>query len=144
MERTIVLENTGDQPVGLKDTQNRVYRLGLGGKVRISQTSLQDILDYPASKVIFEEELVKVRNVSMDTLFNMGLTEDEIRKYSLDDYSAIVIAETIEEEPVEEIVEETIIPVEKPAEKPATKPAAKKTTTAKKPTTKKASSTKTK
>lgn len=136
MERTIVLENTGDQPVGLKDTQNRVYRLGLGGKVRISQTSLQDILDYPASKVIFEEELVKVRNVSMDTLFNMGLTEDEIRKYSLDDYSAIVIAETIEESDEEEVVEETIIPVEKPA--------AKKTTTAKKPTTKKASSTKTK
>jgi hypothetical protein len=144
MERTIVLENTGDQPVGLKDTQNRVYRLGLGGKVRISQTSLQDILDYPASKVIFEEELVKVRNVSMDTLFNMGLTEDEIRKYSLDDYSAIVIAETIEESDEEEVVEETIIPVEKPAVKPATKPAAKKTTTAKKPTTKKASSTKTK
>lgn len=144
MERTIVLENTGDQPVGLKDTQNRVYRLGLGGKVRISQTSLQDILDYPASKVIFEEELVKVRNVSMDTLFNMGLTEDEIRKYSLDDYSAIVIAETIEESDEEEVVEETIILVEKPAVKPATKPAAKKTTTAKKPTTKKASSTKTK
>ena len=138
MERTIVLENVGDQPVGLKDTQNRVYRLGLGGKVRISQTSLQDIFDYPASKVIFEEELVKVRNVSMDTLFNMGLTEDEIRKYSLDDYSAIVIAETIEEDEEEEVVEEAIIPVEKPVTKPAAK------TTTKKPAAKKSSSLKTK
>lgn len=144
MERTIVLENVGDQPVGLKDTQNRVYRLGLGGKVRISQTSLQDIFDYPASKVIFEEELVKVRNVSMDTLFNMGLTEDEIRKYSLDDYSAIVIAETIEEDEEEEVVEEAIIPVEKPVTKPAAKTTAKKPAAKKPTTTKKASSTKTK
>lgn len=140
LERTIILENVGDQPVGLKDTQNRVYRIGVGGKVRISQASLQDILDYPASKVIFKEDLVKVRNVPMDVLFNMGLTEEEIKKFSLDDYSAVVITETIEEEPVEEVKEETIIPVEKPATKAST---TKKTTT-KKSTTKKASSSKTK
>ena len=78
LERTIILENVGEQPVGLKDTQNRIYRLGLNGKVRISQASLQDILDYPASKIIFNEGLVKVRNVSMDVLYGMGLTEEEI------------------------------------------------------------------
>lgn len=136
LERTIILENTGKQPVGLKDTQNRVYRLGLNGKVRISQASLQDILDYPASKIIFNEGLVKVRNVSMDVLYGMGLTEEEINKFSLDDYSAVVIAEEIEEEPTEEVKEETIIPVEKPV--------AKKPATTKKPAAKKASSTKTK
>lgn len=133
-ERTIILENVSDQPIGLKDTQGRIYRLGVNAKVRISQVSLQDIFDYPASKIIFNEELVKVRNVDADTLFNMGLTEDEIIKYSLDDLSAaIVITEEIEEK---EPTEEVIIPVEKPV--------AKKTTTTKKTTTKKSSSTKTK
>ena len=120
-ERTIILENVGDQPVGLKDTLQRTYRLGVGAKIRISEVSLQDILDYPASKVIFAEGLVKVKNVSAKTLYNMGLTEKEIAKFA-------------------ELSEEEIIPVEKPVAKPATatKTTAKKST-AKKSTTKKSS-----
>lgn len=143
-ERTIILENVAEQPIGLKDTLQRTYRLGVGAKIRISEVSLQDILDYPASKVIFAEGLVKVRNISAKTLYNMGLTEKEIAKFAeiTEEENVVVITE----KPYDEVVEEEeIIPVEKPVAKPATatkttakKPAAKKST-GKKSTTKKSS-----
>lgn len=140
-ERTIIIENVADQPIGLKDTQQRTYRLGVGGKIRISQVSLQDIFDYPASKVIFNEGLVKVSNVSAEALYNMGLTETEIKKFSLDDLTAPALVVT--EKPYDEVVEEEeIVKVEEPvAKKPATtaKKTTAKKTTAKKSTTKKAS-----
>ena len=138
-ERTIILENVADQPIGLKDTLQRTYRLGVGAKIRISEVSLQDILDYPASKVIFAEGLVKVKNVSPKTLYNMGLTEKEIAKFAeLSEEEKVIV---ISEKPYDEVVEEEeIIPVEKPVAKPATatKTTAKKST-AKKSTTKKSS-----
>lgn len=138
-ERTIILENVADQPVGLKDTLQRTYRLGVGAKIRISEVSLQDILDYPASKVIFAEGLVKVKNVSAKTLYNMGLTEKEIAKFAeLSEEEKVIV---ISEKPYDEVVEEEeIITVEKPVAKPATatKTTAKKST-AKKSTTKKSS-----
>ena len=136
-ERTIILENVADQPIGLKDTLQRTYRLGVGAKIRISEVSLQDILDYPASKVIFAEGLVKVKNVSAKTLYNMGLTEKEIAKFAeLSEEEKVIV---ISEKPYDEVVEEEeIIPVEKPVAKPAT--ATK--TTAKKPTAKKSTTKK--
>lgn len=101
-ERTVVLENVAKQPVGLKDTQGRTYRLGVDGKIRISEVSLQDILDYPASKIIFNEGMVKVSNISVNTLYKMGLTEKEIKLYAKD-----LIEEMPEEPAYEEIAEET-------------------------------------
>lgn len=148
-ERTVVLENVSGQPVGLKDTQNRTYRFGVGGRIRISEISLQDILDYPASKIIFNEGMIRIDNISANRLYEMGLTEAEIKKYLGDNYSAVVIAEEITEEPEEEEiieieepkVEEKKEKVEAPTVKaPAKKPAAKKKTT----TEKKTSSAKTK
>lgn len=148
-ERTVVLENVSGQPVGLKDTQNRTYRFGVGGRIRISEMSLQDILDYPASKIIFNEGMMRIDNISANRLYEMGLTEAEIKKYLGDNYSAVVIAEEITEEPEEEEiieieepkVEEKKEKVEAPTVKaPAKKPAAKKKTT----TEKKTSSAKTK
>jgi len=151
-ERTVVLENVSGQPVGLKDTQNRTYRFGVGGRIRISEMSLQDILDYPASKIIFNEGMIKVSNISANTLYKMGLTENEIKLYLGDEYNAVVIAEEITEEPKEEEIikiEEPIIEekeeVEAPAvEAPAEKPAAKRTTTRKTTAKKKTSSKKSK
>lgn len=148
-ERTVVLENVSGQPVGLKDTQNRTYRFGVGGRIRISEISLQDILDYPASKIIFNEGMIRIDNISANRLYEMGLTEAEIKKYLGDNYSAVVIAEEITEEPEEEEiieieepkVEEKKEKVEAPTVKaPAKKPATKKKTT----TEKKTSSAKTK
>lgn len=148
-ERTVVLENVSGQPVGLKDTQNRTYRFGVGGRIRISEMSLQDILDYPASKIIFNEGMIRIDNISANRLYEMGLTEAEIKKFLGDNYSAVVIAEEITEEPEEEEiieieepkVEEKKEKVEAPTVKaPAKKPAAKKKTT----TEKKTSSAKTK
>ena len=148
-ERTVVLENVSGQPVGLKDTQNRTYRFGVGGRIRISEMSLQDILDYPASKIIFNEGMIRIDNISANRLYEMGLTEAEIKKYLGDNYSAVVIAEEISEEPEEEEIIEIEEPkvegkkekVEAPTVKaPAKKPAAKKKTT----TEKKTSSAKTK
>ena len=148
-ERTVVLENVSGQPVGLKDTQNRTYRFGVGGRIRISEMSLQDILDYPASKIIFNEGMIRIDNISANRLYEMGLTEAEIKKYLGDNYSAVVIAEEITEEPEEEEiieieepkVEEKKEKVEAPTVKaPAKKPAAKKKST----TGKKTSSVKTK
>ena len=130
-ERTIVLENVSSQSIGLKDTQGRTYRLGTGAKIRISETVLQDILDYEPSKIIFREGMAKVSNVSMDKLYSMGLTEDEIKKFSLDDYEAAVVIT----KNVEGSAEEEIIKVEKPAPKKAS-------TTKKSSTTKKTSTSK--
>ena len=148
-ERTVVLENVSGQPVGLKDTQNRTYRFGVGGRIRISEMSLQDILDYPASKIIFNEGMIRIDNISANRLYEMGLTEAEIKKFLGDNYSAVVIAEEITEEPEEE----EIIEIEEPkieekkekVEAPAVKAPAKKPATKKKSTTgKKTSSVKTK
>ena len=148
-ERTVVLENVSGQPVGLKDTQNRTYRFGVGGRIRISEMSLQDILDYPASKLIFNEGMIRIDNISANRLYEMGLTEAEIKKFLGDNYSAVVIAEEITEEPEEEEIIEIEEPkvegkkekVEAPTVKaPAKKPATKKKTT----TEKKTSSAKTK
>lgn len=141
-ERTVVLENVSGQPVGLKDTQNRTYRFGVGGRIRISEISLQDILDYPASKIIFNEGMIRIDNISANRLYEMGLTEAEIKKFLGDNYSAVVIAEEITEEPEEEEIIEIEKPkVEAPTVKaPAKKPAAKKKST----TGKKTSSAKTK
>ena len=148
-ERTVVLENVSGQPVGLKDTQNRTYRFGVGGRIRISEMSLQDILDYPASKIIFNEGMIRIDNISANRLYEMGLTEAEIKKYLGDNYSAVVIAEEITEEPEEEEINEIEEPkVEGKKEKveaPTVKAPAKKPATKKKSTTgKKTSSVKTK
>ena len=148
-ERTVVLENVSGQPVGLKDTQNRTYRFGVGGRIRISEMSLQDILDYPASKIIFNEGMIRIDNISANRLYEMGLTEAEIKKFLGDNYSAVVIAEEITEEPEEE----EIIEIEEPkvegkkekVEAPTVKAPAKKPATKKKSNTgKKTSSVKTK
>ena len=148
-ERTVVLENVSGQPVGLKDTQNRTYRFGVGGRIRISEMSLQYILDYPASKIIFNEGMIRIDNISANRLYEMGLTEAEIKKFLGDNYSAVVIAEEITEEPEEEEIIEIEEPkVEEKKEKveaPTVKAPAKKPATKKKSTTgKKTSSVKTK
>lgn len=156
-DRTIILENVAGCPVGLKDTQGRRYQLGKDAKIRISSVSLQDILDYPASKTFFNEGKVKVRNITADALFNMGLTEEEIALFVIGEAPAVVITPVIEEVPYEEVKEEeVIIPIEEevkeeikveaPVKEEALvikKPAVKKSTN-KKSATKKSSSLKTK
>ena len=146
-ERTVVLENISGQPIGLKDTQNRTYRFGVGGKIRISETSLQDIIDYPASKIIFNEGMVRISNIEGRVLYNMGLTEKEISKYLGENFSAADVEEEVEEpeEQVEEIeelkeeieeIKEKLAPIEEPK---VVVPAAKLTTNKKTTTTKKKS-----
>ena len=157
-ERTVVLENVSGQPVGLKDTQNRTYRFGVGGRIRISEVSLQDILDYPASKIIFNEGMIQISNIAVSRLYEMGLTEKEIKLYlgkegyataleakeKIEEphYEEIVeeekIGEEIVEEPKEESVEEV---VESEIEAPVAEAPVKKTTT-KKTAVKKSSSKK--
>ncbi len=139
-DRIITLENRSDYVLGLKDTQGRTYILHKGGKQRISSISLQDILDYPASKQIFLEGDAMVDNISADELFKMGLTEKEI-KLIAPNATIEEIEEEIEEEIPEEKVEEEVVEEEIKEEKvvkkatPAKKPAAKKSTAKK--TTKK-------
>ena len=133
-DRIIVLENVSSQAVGLKDTQTRTYRLAPGAKIRISKVSLQDILDYPASKIIFAEGLVKISNIDAESLYNMGLTEDEINSFTKELIAAVVISKDLDEE--NEEVKEVIEPKK-------TTSTAKKTTT-KKSATKKTSTSKTK
>lgn len=156
-DRTIILENVAGCPIGLKDTQGRRYQLGKDAKIRISSVSLQDIIDYPASKTFFNEGKVKVRNITADALFNMGLTEDEIALFLVGEAPAVVITPVIEEVPYEEVKEEeVIIPIveeakEEVVEAPVIeeklvvkKPATTKKSGTKKPATKKSSSLKTK
>jgi len=133
-DRTIVLENVSRMAIGLTDTQHRTYNLGKGAKMRISLVSLQDILDFPASKIIFKEGLCKISNITADALYSMGLSEEEIELF----------APTASFEEVEEIIEEPVVEEVKEVEKPKAAPAPKKTTTtAKKSTsTKKTSTTK--
>lgn len=120
-ERTIVLENVSTSTIGLADTQGRMYRVGKGGKVRISPVILQDIFDHPGSKIIFKEGMAKVSNISRNELFGMGLTESEVDLFIKDELTEEPKEEIIEEstkedteeesitEPVEEIVEELAV-----------------------------------
>lgn len=140
-ERTVVIQNVGDCPIGLKDTQGRMYRLAKGAKMRISNTTLLDILDYPGSKKIFDLGYVSIGNITPDELYNMGLTEEEIERF-LDKESipTIVITPSLEAEEDEEVilVEEPVQEEvkEETEEKLVVKPIAK-TTTTKKSTNKK-------
>lgn len=143
-ERTIVLENTGVCSVALKDTQSRIYRLPKDGKVRISKASLQDILDYPGSRAIFELGYVVVRNISSNELYLMGLTDAEIEKYLVEETPVVVITEEIKEEPVaEEVIVVEAPVIEEAAEEVEETPVVEKPiivkpqTTAKKPSGKK-------
>jgi hypothetical protein len=108
-DRTIMLENIAGCPIGLKDTQGRRYQLGKDAKIRISAIALADILDYMPSKIFFTEGKVKVRNITADALFNMGLTEDEIALFLVGEAPAVVITPVIEEVPYEEVQEEEVI-----------------------------------
>lgn len=152
-DRIITLENRSDYILGLKDTQGRTYILHRGGKQRISAVSLQDILDYPASKNIFLEGDAMVDNVSADELFRMGLTEEEIRRIApnatIEELEEEIIDEEIpveeeaeeseeteaeeekvEEKVVEEVKEEKVVKAA-PAKKPAAKKSSSKKTTRK-------------
>lgn len=143
-ERTVVIENIGDVLVSLLDTQNRRYLLKTGAKMRISAVTLQDILDVPGNKTMFDRGYIGIGNITKNELYAMGLNENEIDKYLIEEAKpTVVITPAIEEEPVavveietpvveelkEETVEEAVIE-EKPVviEKPVAKPAAKKTT----------------
>ncbi len=133
-ERTVILENKGVSPIGLKDTQGRTYNLSLGAKMRISEASLQDILDYPASRILFNEDKAKVSNISREKLFNMGLTEDEIDLYLLEEAKPVIVVKEEIEAEEEEIIEIPVPEVKEEEVKPVKK-AAPKTTTAKKKNT---------
>lgn len=146
-ERTVVIENVGSGIVSLCDTQGRRYLLKPTGKMRISAVSLQDILDRPGNKEMFDCGDVVIGNITREELYAMGLNEDEIDLYLVDEAKpAVVITPAIEEEPVavieieepvveaEETVEEAVIEeepvvVEKPVavKKPAAKKNNKKT-----------------
>jgi hypothetical protein len=148
-ERTIVLENVSTSTIGLADTQGRMYRVGRGGKVRISPVILQDIFDHPGSKIIFKEGMAKVSNVTRNELLGMGLTEAEAKLFIKDELVEEPKEEVVEEpvkeeateeesiaEPVEEIVEEPAV-VEEEKEEPKPAKSIKKNT---KKSTKKSSS----
>lgn len=148
-ERTIVLENVSTSTIGLADTQGRMYRVGKGGKVRISPVILQDIFDHPGSKIIFKEGMAKVSNVTRNELLGMGLTEAEVKLFIKDELieepKEEVVEEPVEEEvieeepitePVEEIVEEPVVVEE---EKEESKPAKSTKKNIKKPTKKSSS-----
>lgn len=141
-DRIITLENRSDYVLGLKDTQGRTYILHRGGKQRISAISLQDILDYPASKNIFLEGDAMVDNVSAEELFKMGLTEQEIRRIAPNATIEELEEEIIEEVPVEEDEEENK-EEDKVVEEEVKEEKVVKATPAKKPAAKKASSKKT-
>lgn len=120
-ERTIVLENVSTSTIGLADTQGRMYRVGRGGKVRISPVILQDIFDHPGSKIIFKEGMAKVSNVTRNELLGMGLTEAEAKLFIKDELVEEPKEEVVEEPIEEEVIEEEPIaePVEEIVEEPA-------------------------
>ena len=113
-ERTVVIENVGSGIVSLCDTQGRRYLLKPTGKMRISAASLQDILDRPGNRIMFNLGDVVVKNITRGELYAMGLTEDEINKYLAEEAKpAVVITPAIEEEPVAVIeIEEPVVETE--------------------------------
>ena len=105
-ERTIIIENVSNQTIGLVDTQKRVYGLKPGAKVRVSKMTMQDILDVPGSKVFFNEGDIKISNVTETELYSMGLTDKEVKKFSLTNFSETPVSvKTVETEP-EVVIEE--------------------------------------
>lgn len=111
-ERTIVLENVSNSTIGLSDTQGRMYRIGRGGKVRISPVILQDILDHQGSKIIFKEGMAKVSNITRKELLAMGLTEAEVNLFIKDELKEEEVIEEPKKEEIAEpepIIEESVV-----------------------------------
>ena len=117
-ERTVVIENVGSGIVSLCDTQGRRYLLKPTGKMRISAVSLQDILDKPGNKEMFDSGDVVIGNITREELYAMGLNEDEIDLYLVEEAKpAVVITPAIEEEPVAVIeIEEPVVEAEEEIE----------------------------
>lgn len=106
-DRTIIIENVSSQMVALVDIQNRVYGLQPNQKIRVSKLTVQDILDMPGNKKIFDKGLTKISNASKAELFSLGLTEAEIYQYAdIEEEEVptpvIVITDSIVETPVQE------------------------------------------
>jgi hypothetical protein len=146
-ERTIVIENVANQLVGLVDIQGRVYNLQPTQKVRVSKLTVQDILDVPGNRKIFNRGLAKIKNASKQDLFSMGLTEDEIEMFAEVELEKetpiVVITDSIVREPSVVETIEIAQPEIEVAEKAPSKEEAVIEVKKDKPTTTKKSSTKT-
>ncbi len=60
----IRLLNVGDCGVGLRDTQGRFYNIPMNSQLRISLDSFKNILDYPVSKKMICQGLIKVEGIN--------------------------------------------------------------------------------
>ena len=97
--------------------------------MRISKSTLQDILDFPGSRVILKEGLAKIGNISEQELYNMGLSEEEIENILIKEpVKAVVITEDLKKEDKEII---TVKEVKAEEKKEEIKPTTKKTSTKK-------------
>lgn len=110
--REIILINVANGGVGLKDTTGRTYSIPAGGRLRISEDSFKNILDYPASRIIlFVKKYIKVQGATLDTFLDAGLTDEQIK---------IVLGDVKED--IAPVVEEAIVVIEKTETVEVTKP----------------------
>ena len=80
----IRLLNVGDCGVGLRDTQGRFYNIPMNSQLRISLDSFKNILDYPVSKKMICQGLIKVEGITEEMLYGSILSDEE-RDYILGD-----------------------------------------------------------
>ena len=78
----IRLLNVGDCGVGLRDTQGRFYNIPMNSQLRISLDSFKNILDYPVSKKMICQGLIKVEGITEEMLYGSILSDEE-RDYIL-------------------------------------------------------------
>jgi hypothetical protein len=76
--RGVILYNISNSGVSLIDVNKRIYSIEMGGRLRISENSLLDILDHEASRKLILKSYIKVEGATEEVLVKTGLSYDEI------------------------------------------------------------------
>lgn len=107
--RGVILYNISNSGVSLIDVNKRTYSIDMGGRLRISENSLLDILDHEASKKLILKNYIKVEGATEEMLVKTGLSYDEIDfLLARDDVAKAEVVEVKEEEAEEVKVEEVV------------------------------------
>lgn len=100
-KRDILLINSGDCGVSLADSSEKFYTIKEGSRIRVSENTLREIVDYTPSRDLLLQGYITIEGATYDTFYDCGLTDDEID---------ILIGNNkeIEEEEVEGSVDEIV------------------------------------
>lgn len=107
--KEVVLINTGKCGISLCDVNDRFFTISLGSRLRVSESSLRDIIDYAPSRELLLGGYVKMEGATREMFEDCGLTDNEIT--ILVGEKEVKEPENIEEENEEIVVSPEVLAV---------------------------------